>query len=162
MSAKTEICLAKHSSRISSSINRKLYIRITMFDRSFFLSFRSIALGRPKTCTLCQWRASRTSARVHAESFRLFSSLQPYRAQASTKDEEEFVPRPLGRPIGFADPPQPGENTGLDNRSLRQRRDDFVSWDRHLKRRKELYVAPTVMHQDTAKARICSEACADL
>ena len=141
---------------------KAVYIRTTMFDRSFFLSFRSIALGRPKTCTLCQWRASRTSARVHVESSRLFSSLQPYRAQASTKDEEEFVPRPLGRPIGFADPPQPGENTGLDNRSLRQRRDDFVNWDRHLKRRKELYVAPTVMHQDTSKAGICPEACVDL
>ena len=124
---------------------KAVYIRTTMFDRSLF-SFRSIAFRRPKTCTLCQWRASRTSARVHAESFRLFSSLQPYRAQASTKDEEEFVPRPLGRPIGFADPPQPGENTGLDNRTLQQRRDDFVNWDRHLKRRKELYVAPIVMH----------------
>ena len=124
---------------------KAVYIRTTMFDRSLF-SFRSIAFGGPKTCTLCQWRASRTSARVHAESFRLFSSLQPYRAQASTKDEEEFVPRPLGRPIGFADPPQPGENTGLDNRTLQQRRDDFVNWDRHLKRRKELYVAPIFMH----------------
>ncbi|OCL04635.1 hypothetical protein AOQ84DRAFT_380396 [Glonium stellatum] len=109
-----------------------------MFDRSFLLSFHSMAFGRPKICTLCQWCAFRTSTRVRVRSSRPFSSLQPYRAQEITKGEEEFVPRPLGRPIGFTEPPQLGENTGLDNRSLRQRRDDFVNWDRHLKRRKEL------------------------
>ncbi|PGG96378.1 hypothetical protein AJ79_09618 [Helicocarpus griseus UAMH5409] len=52
--------------------------------------------------------------------------------------KEEFTPKPLSRPLGLPYPPKPGQNTGIDNRTLRQRRDDFVDYDKHIDRRREL------------------------
>lgn len=54
------------------------------------------------------------------------------------KRVDKFEPTALSRPIGMQYPPRAGQNTGVDMRSLKQKRDDFVDWDKHLKRRQEL------------------------
>jgi mitochondrial ATPase complex subunit ATP10 len=56
--------------------------------------------------------------------------------------EQDFTPKPLARPLGLPDPPKAGENTGIDTRTWRQRREDFFNYHKHLERRKQLYVDP--------------------
>jgi ATPase complex subunit ATP10 len=53
--------------------------------------------------------------------------------------DADFTPPSLDRPIGSPQIPLEGQNTGVDPRSMRQRRDDFTNYDRHIERRKELY-----------------------
>ena len=52
---------------------------------------------------------------------------------------EEFTPKPLSRPLGLQYPPRPGENTGVETRSFRQRHHDFVDYEKHIERRRELF-----------------------
>jgi len=98
-------------------------------------------------CLLCQWRSFSTSYRRRAEKESPITPLPPP-STSSTLDEapraygkavSEFTPKSLDRPIGLSSPPNAGENSGIDNRTYRQRRDDFVDYDKHIIRRRELY-----------------------
>ncbi|KAL1966482.1 hypothetical protein VTN77DRAFT_4404 [Rasamsonia byssochlamydoides] len=63
---------------------------------------------------------------------------QQKKPSGSPSDDEQFAPLMLDRPIGLIYPPEEGQNTGIDTRTLRQRRDDLVNYEKHLQRRKEL------------------------
>ncbi|PKS06547.1 hypothetical protein jhhlp_007295 [Lomentospora prolificans] len=115
----------------------------------------------PLPCLLCQWHRSLSTTSRHALPEPKPSDVGKTDAPAPTaapsvraepvpagaainaprsygKRLENFTPQPLPRPIGMPEPPLPGENTGIDLRSLRERRDDFVNYDKHLIRRREL------------------------
>ena len=57
---------------------------------------------------------------------------------ARKQKKKEYKPVQLIRPLGMEDPPQKGENSGIDTRTVQQKRDDFVNWDKHLQKRKKL------------------------
>jgi len=49
---------------------------------------------------------------------------------------ENFIPSVLSRPLGLEHPPLPGQNSPLDRRSLRERKDEFTSYAKALERRR--------------------------
>ena len=103
---------------------------------------------RPLSCVFCQWRRDFTVSTLRAAKPAEGALLDPKSKVKGAEIEAprsygkrfegEFTPKPLPRPIGMPDPPRAGENTGIDTRTLRQRRDDFVDYDKHVARRKEL------------------------
>ncbi|QPG99679.1 hypothetical protein C2857_002319 [Epichloe festucae Fl1] len=126
-----------------------------MSSRKFSLAIAGLTSRRPASsalaiCIYCQCRRNfaATALRGRTEPPASGASMDPKTHVTGTpieaprsygkRADESFVPKPLPRPIGMPLPPRAGENTGIDNRSLRQRRDDFGDYEKHMARRKEL------------------------
>lgn len=116
------------------------------------------------TCVYCQWRRGFTASALQARTEPPASGTSmdpkshipgaPIEAPRSygKRVDENFTPKPLPRPIGMPLPPRPGENTGIDTRSLKQRKEDFGDYEKHIARRKELYTATPSMLTSSAVA----------
>ncbi|KAJ4295710.1 Mitochondrial ATPase complex subunit atp10 [Collariella sp. IMI 366227] len=121
--------------------------------------------SRTAACLLCQWRSFTVSSRRLADTPPTpkpeppktipptpgATPVPPKTADAATKEGplanapraygkalKDFTPTALARPIGMNYPPSAGENTGVDNRSLKQRHADFTNYEKHIQRREYL------------------------
>lgn len=93
-------------------------------------------------CILCQWRSFSSTYRrpqeKEAPSTRPVPAALQDAPRAHGKTVKEFTPKSLDRPIGMPNPPKSIDNFNIDMRTLKQRRDDFVDYEKHIARRKEL------------------------
>jgi hypothetical protein len=120
---------------------------------------RTFPVFESSSCLSCQWRSFSSSYRRNAEK-KTTENTPPALAPATPppveifegapraygKSVDEFIPKPLSKPIGLPQPPRAGENTGIDHRTLKQKRDDFVNYDKHLEKRRQLYA--TTLHRN--------------
>ncbi|KAF2691265.1 hypothetical protein K458DRAFT_438909 [Lentithecium fluviatile CBS 122367] len=123
-----------------------------MLQPQIIPALRRAVLNSPSICIRCRNRTLHPQFPPRIP-VRPFTSARPLRLPAASppksqqrpqaqppKDEEVFIPQPLGRPIGFPQPPQPDQNTGekppkkdysgmtLSERNLAKRADIVEKW----------------------------------
>lgn len=137
-----------------------IHIHLNMLKPSSLnplLAFEPSMLFRPNLCLSCRLRgaadlwsrqstpirrlassnAKQQSPEVKKKKIAQLEEFQTPERQGKS-ETEEFIPLQLDRPLGLTYPPRPGQNTGIDSRSLGERRDDFVNYEKHITRRREL------------------------
>lgn len=104
-------------------------------------------LNASSICVRCQGRLAIPSI-ARQPLARPFTSAHTLRQQATDpkptqdshtpdpKDEDIFIPKPLGRPIGFSRPPQPGENASIPK--IKKDYSGMSMSERNLEKRKDL------------------------
>ncbi|KAL9604504.1 MAG: hypothetical protein Q9219_000469 [cf. Caloplaca sp. 3 TL-2023] len=96
----------------------------------FLLAPRSLLLPQ-YTCTSCLLA-------IHQSSLRRSASTAAKILEPEKPKPGDHALKPLARPLGLPHPPRPDENSGIDPRSWRERRDDLFNYDKHLVRREKL------------------------
>ena len=119
---------------LPASLTRTMSLPITLHNRSISLLSRQLRLLTSFRKVQQQCHLSSSSPGI------LTRPLVPQKPLPIPP--KDYTPEPLNRPIGQASPPQQGQNTGIDTRNWRQRRDDFFDYDKHLVRRRQLYSPP--------------------
>jgi len=121
------------TTRLQACMGRTSYTAAAMLKHSS-LGLSTFG-GRNKVCLFCQYHILGSLSRRNASST---PSPPKVPAAPSTNSDEDFTPKPLNRPLGLLTPPSPGQNTGIDLRTWKQRRDDYVNYDKHIERRRQL------------------------
>ncbi|KAF1840767.1 uncharacterized protein K460DRAFT_192038 [Cucurbitaria berberidis CBS 394.84] len=110
------------------------------------VALRRAFLYSPSICLRCQTQI--TTRSLAQSSGRTFTSAPVLRRPATDpkppltepnpdpKDEDIFIPKPLGRPVGFKSPPQAGENAG--NIKIKKDYSGMTLKQRNLEKRKDL------------------------
>ncbi|KAK4158149.1 ATP10 protein-domain-containing protein [Chaetomidium leptoderma] len=112
-------------------------------SRSFNVSYRRLVDNKPPTPTPISAPDSKAApgtpgATIGGGDVGAAEGPLAHAPRAYGKALKEFTPMPLARPIGMNYPPSAGENTGIDNRTLKERHADLTNYDKHLKRREYL------------------------
>ncbi|KMU87354.1 mitochondrial ATPase complex subunit ATP10 [Coccidioides immitis H538.4] len=113
-----------------------------MRNRHTILLHKASALQRP--CCSYQHRNLKLGQAPHCippnGSWRKQASTKsPGISEASNSQKDDAIgPKPLNRPLGLPYPPQVGQNTGVDSRTLRQRKAEFMNHEKHMERRIQL------------------------
>lgn len=129
--------------------SQSLMQHIVMLQPRVSAPLRRIALTSSNVCLRCE---TRSAFRPIAQQFpRTLTTSRAPKQQAAPepsaptpaqqpppplKDDDVFVPKPLGRPIGFSTPPQPGENA--ENPKVKRDYSGMTMSQRNLAKRADL------------------------